>query len=74
MGHKLMGAQPHGGLNSWGLIGGQYHNSNSLSFGISFASFISQAKLRYDPIELDPEDMCRMASEQPQVRILSMHI
>lgn len=27
-----------------------------------------QAKLRYDPIELDPEEMCRMASEQPQVR------
>jgi hypothetical protein len=26
-----------------------------------------QAKLRYNPIELDPEDMCRMASEQPQV-------
>ena len=22
--------------------------------------------LRYDPVELDPEDMCRMASEQPQ--------
>ena len=26
-----------------------------------------QAKLRYDPVELDPEDMCRMASEQLQV-------
>lgn len=26
----------------------------------------TKAKLRYDPIELDPEDMCRMASEQPQ--------
>ena len=26
-----------------------------------------QAKLRYDPVELDPEDMCRLASEQPQV-------
>lgn len=26
----------------------------------------SRAKLRYDPIEMDPEDMCRMASEQPQ--------
>lgn len=21
---------------------------------------------RYDPVELDPEDMCRMATEQPQ--------
>ncbi len=29
--------------------------------------FCLQAKLRYDPVELDPEDMCRMASEQPQV-------
>ncbi|XP_070548417.1 DNA polymerase epsilon catalytic subunit A-like isoform X2 [Ptychodera flava] len=27
----------------------------------------TKAKLRYDPIELDPELMCRMASEQPQV-------
>lgn len=27
-----------------------------------------KAKLRYDPIELDPEEMCRMASEQPQVK------
>ncbi|CAH3120153.1 unnamed protein product [Pocillopora meandrina] len=26
----------------------------------------TKAKLRYDPIELDPEEMCRMASEQPQ--------
>ncbi|XP_041470272.1 DNA polymerase epsilon catalytic subunit A-like isoform X2 [Lytechinus variegatus] len=26
----------------------------------------SKAKLRYDPIEMDPEEMCRMASEQPQ--------
>ena len=34
-----------------------------------FLSVPCQAKLRYDPIELDPEDMCRMASEQPQVRM-----
>ena len=26
-----------------------------------------QAKLRYAPVELDPEEMCRMASENPQV-------
>ncbi|XP_062505128.1 DNA polymerase epsilon catalytic subunit A-like isoform X2 [Corticium candelabrum] len=25
----------------------------------------TKAKLRYDPIELDPEDMCRMAAEDP---------
>ena len=29
---------------------------------------VAKAKLRYDPVELDPEEMCRMASEQPQVR------
>lgn len=39
-----------------------------LILGIWFVSVLCQAKLRYDPIELDPEDMCRMASEQPQVR------
>ena len=26
----------------------------------------ARAKLRYDPVELDPEDMCRMACEDPQ--------
>ncbi|KAK2190703.1 hypothetical protein NP493_73g03008 [Ridgeia piscesae] len=28
---------------------------------------VAKAKLRYDPVELDPEDMCRLANEQPQV-------
>jgi hypothetical protein len=28
----------------------------------------AKAKLGYDPVELDPEDMCRMATEQPQAR------
>ena len=28
---------------------------------------VAKAKLRYDPVELDPEDMCAMAAEQPQV-------
>lgn len=23
--------------------------------------------MRYNPVELDPEEMCRMASEEPQV-------
>ena len=27
----------------------------------------AKAKLRYDPVELDPEEMCKMATEQPQV-------
>ncbi|XP_053980973.1 DNA polymerase epsilon catalytic subunit 1 [Hylaeus volcanicus] len=26
---------------------------------------VAKAKLRYDPVELDPEDMCRLASEEP---------
>ena len=29
----------------------------------------TKAKLRYDPVELDPEEMCRMACEDPQVRV-----
>ncbi|KFM68408.1 DNA polymerase epsilon catalytic subunit A, partial [Stegodyphus mimosarum] len=28
---------------------------------------VAKAKLRYDPVELDPEEMCLMAAEQPQV-------
>ncbi|RZF46596.1 hypothetical protein LSTR_LSTR002928 [Laodelphax striatellus] len=27
---------------------------------------VAKAKLRYDPVELDPEDMCRLAAEEPQ--------
>lgn len=27
----------------------------------------AKAKLSYDPVELDPEEMCRMATEEPQV-------
>lgn len=33
----------------------------------------TKAKLRYDPVELDPEDMCRMACEDPQVSSLYSH-
>ena len=32
----------------------------------------TKAKLRYDPVELDPEDMCRMACEDPQVCVCSV--
>lgn len=28
---------------------------------------VAKAKLRYDPVEMDPEEMCKMAVEQPQV-------
>lgn len=40
---------------------------------LTFVFPIFQAKLRYDPVELDPEEMCRMASEQPQVVVLFEH-
>lgn len=29
---------------------------------------VAKAKLHYDPVEIDPEDMCTFAAEQPQVR------
>lgn len=28
---------------------------------------VAKAKLRYDPVELDPEDMCRLATDEPQI-------
>lgn len=28
---------------------------------------VAKAKLHYDPVEIDPEDMCTFAAEQPQV-------
>ena len=36
---------------------------------VMMVNYYFQAKLRYDPVELDPEDMCRLANEQPQVRM-----
>ncbi|CAL1540665.1 unnamed protein product, partial [Lymnaea stagnalis] len=38
-----------------------------LPMGSQGLKAVAKAKLRYDPVELDPEEMCRMASEQPQV-------
>lgn len=32
----------------------------------------TKAKLRYDPVELDPEEMCRMACEDPQVHCMEI--
>lgn len=32
----------------------------------------AKAKLGYDPVELDPEEMCRMATEEPQVGFTSV--
>ena len=38
-----------------------------LPIGSQNLKAVAKAKLRYDPVEMDPEDMCRMAAEQPQV-------
>jgi DNA polymerase epsilon subunit 1 len=38
-----------------------------LPMGSQSLKATTRAKLRYDPLELDPEEMCRMAREQPQV-------
>ncbi|XP_070201892.1 DNA polymerase epsilon catalytic subunit A-like [Littorina saxatilis] len=38
-----------------------------LPMGSQNLKAVAKAKLRYDPVELDPEEMCRMAAEQPQV-------
>ncbi|KAL1117393.1 hypothetical protein AAG570_004719, partial [Ranatra chinensis] len=38
-----------------------------LPVGSQSLKAVAKAKLRYDPVELDPEDMCRLAVEQPQV-------
>ncbi|XP_039270554.2 DNA polymerase epsilon catalytic subunit A-like [Styela clava] len=37
-----------------------------LPMGSQSLKAAAKAKLRYDPVELDPEDMCRLASEEPQ--------
>ncbi|XP_076638395.1 DNA polymerase epsilon catalytic subunit 1 isoform X3 [Colletes latitarsis] len=36
-----------------------------LPVGSQSLKAVAKAKLRYNPIELDPEDMCRLASEEP---------
>lgn len=48
-------------LNSW------VKRDSYLPVGSQNLKAVAKAKLRYDPVELDPEDMCRLASEQPQV-------
>ena len=35
---------------------------------ISYLKATTKAKLRYDPIELDPEEICRMATGEPRVK------
>lgn len=37
-----------------------------LPVGSQHLKAATRAKLRYNPVEIDPEDMCRMASEDPQ--------
>lgn len=36
-----------------------------LPVGSQSLKSVAKAKLRYNPVELDPEDMCRLASEEP---------
>ncbi|CAN8013629.1 unnamed protein product [Ixodes persulcatus] len=43
------------------------HRDSYLPVGSQNLKAVAKAKLRYDPVELDPEDMCKMAAEQPQV-------
>ena len=38
-----------------------------LPIGSQGLKAVAKAKLNYNPIELDPEDMCNLAVEQPQV-------
>ncbi|KAJ8673754.1 hypothetical protein QAD02_005016 [Eretmocerus hayati] len=38
-----------------------------LPVGSQSLKAVAKAKLRYDPVEIDPEDMCRLAAEQPEV-------
>ncbi|KAF2353054.1 DNA-directed DNA polymerase family B multifunctional domain [Trinorchestia longiramus] len=38
-----------------------------LPMGSQNLKAVAKAKLRYDPVELDPEDMCQLAADQPQV-------
>lgn len=38
-----------------------------LPMGSQNLKAVAKAKLRYDPVELDPEDMCQLAADDPQV-------
>lgn len=38
-----------------------------LPMGSQGLKAVAKAKLRYDPVEMDPEDMCKMAVERPQI-------
>ncbi|XP_011498886.1 PREDICTED: DNA polymerase epsilon catalytic subunit A, partial [Ceratosolen solmsi marchali] len=38
-----------------------------LPVGSQSLKAVAKAKLRYDPVELDPEDMCRLAAEEPEI-------
>jgi len=48
-------------LSSW------VKRDSYLPVGSQNLKAVAKAKLRYDPVELDPEDMCLMAAEKPQV-------
>lgn len=43
-----------------------------LPMGSQNLKAVAKAKLRYDPVEVDPEEMCKMAREDPQVSTTTM--
>lgn len=47
--------------NSW------VKRDSYLPVGSQNLKAVAKAKLHYDPVEIDPEDMCTFAAEQPQV-------
>lgn len=49
-------------FNSW------VKRDSYLPVGSQNLKAVAKAKLHYDPVEIDPEDMCTFAVEQPQVR------
>ncbi|KAL5974610.1 DNA polymerase epsilon catalytic subunit A [Asimina triloba] len=42
------------------------HGSNEIAISLKAVKAVTKAKLGYDPIEVNPEDMVRLAMEQPQ--------
>ncbi|CAN7979975.1 unnamed protein product, partial [Ixodes pacificus] len=60
-GHYLSRPSTHMDCFHW------VHRDSYLPVGSQNLKAVAKAKLRYDPVELDPEDMCKMAAEQPQV-------
>lgn len=59
---------------TFGLVPRWVKRDSYLPVGSHNLKAAAKAKLGYDPVELDPEDMCRMATEQPQARAFPHHV